>query len=373
MRIGLDLDNTLVCYDHVFALESKKLGIVASSWAGSKQELKDELQLRPNGERLWQTLQGRVYGPGMGQALMFPGVASFLMRSRGRGDDLFIVSHKTEFGHFDSTKTPLRAAAICWMESIGFFDQNRFGLAEGNVFFEGTRSEKVERISCLNLDIFIDDLEEVFEGEGFPPIKKVLFNAKAKRNSYDLHCTDWSEIGRHIFGPLRDTECKQLVQSICPEQIESVTQLSGRGNSRIYRVTNNSGGAYALKFYPDLSIDPRLRLRSEVTACNFLKHLCLTPRCVAHDEELNLALFEWIDGESPDPIKTSHVDQALTFVQKLKELSEGADKKFPEASEACLSRAQLVAQVGEKIKKLDSVEDKDLQNYLEHSIKPLSE
>ena len=187
MRIGLDFDNTLVRYDHVFALESKKLGIMPANWTGSKQELRDELQLRPDGEQLWQALQGRVYGSGMEQAVMFPGVAPFLMRCRQRGNDLFIVSHKTEFGHFDSTRTPLRGAALAWMESKGFFEESRFGLAKENVFFAGTRSEKVEQIACLNLDIFIDDLEEVFAEEGFPPIKKILFNVRVEGQHHDLH------------------------------------------------------------------------------------------------------------------------------------------------------------------------------------------
>ena len=158
MRIGLDFDNTLVCFDDVFELESKNIGLMPENWRGSKQELKDELHGRSGGERLWQTLQGRVYGLGMKKAVLFPGVAAFLMRGRYRGDEIFIVSHKTEYGHFDSTKTPLRKAALDWMESRGFFEQSRFGLAKENVFFEKTRSEKVEQIAHLKLDIFIDDL-----------------------------------------------------------------------------------------------------------------------------------------------------------------------------------------------------------------------
>ena len=148
-------------------LESKNLGFITSHWSGSKQDLRDELRSRPDGERLWQTLQGRVYGPNMEQAVMFPGVALFLMRSRQRGDEVFIVSHKTEFGHFDPTSTPLRQAALAWMESKRFFDQRRFGISKGNVFFAGTRTEKVQQIARLNLDIFVDDLEEVFSEEGF--------------------------------------------------------------------------------------------------------------------------------------------------------------------------------------------------------------
>ena len=342
-----------------------------ASWRGSKQELRDELQSRPDGERLWQTLQGRVYGSGMEQAVMFPGVVPFLMRVRQRGDDLFIISHKTEFGHFDSTRTPLRQAALAWMESRGFFEQSRFGLAKENVFFTGTRSEKVKQIARLNLNIFIDDLEEVFAEDGFPPINKVLFNVKAEGQYHDLHCNNWSEIGHQILGPIPDAECKVLTQTFCPEQIESVTQLRGRGNSRIYRVLTNSGTTYALKSYPDLLIDPRLRLRNEVKACGFLEHLRLTPGSVAHDEELNLALFEWIDGEVPGTIETTHIEQALVFAEKLKKLSEGVENDFPEASEACLSLVQLLSQLQERIQKLESINNMELQKFLETSIKPL--
>jgi len=373
VRIGLDFDNTLACYDGVFVAESQKLGLITSCWKGSKQELRDELRSRPDGERLWQTLQGRVYGPSMKHAVMFPGVAPFLMRSRQRGDEVFIVSHKTEFGHFDSTRTPLRQAALAWMGSKEFFDQSRYGISKENVFFVGTRSEKVQQIARLNLDIFVDDLEEVFAEAGFPPIKKVLFNSKAQGQCHDLQCNSWSEIGHHILGPMPVTECKLLAQTFCPEQIESVTQLHGRGNSRLYRVLTNAGTAYALKSYPDLLIDPRHRLRSEVKACDFLEHLQLTPKHIAHDEELNLALFEWIDGTVPMDIDATHIDQALFFVEKLKGLPVESGSNILEASEACLSGAELLSQVQERIQKLESINNMELQSFLETSIKPLWE
>jgi hypothetical protein len=373
VRIGLDFDNTIVRYDHVFALESIKLGLMTANWSGSKQELRDELQSRPDGERLWKALQGRVYGSGMKQAVMFPGVAPFLMRSRERGDDIFIVSHKTEFGHFDSTKTPLRQAALAWMESKGFFKKNRFGLTKENVFFATTRSEKVEQIARLNLDVFIDDLEEVFAEEGFPPINKVLFNVKAESQHHDLHCNSWSEIGKQILGPMPDAECKALAQTFCPEQITSVSRFSGGGNSGIYYVLTKTGTAYALKSYPDLFMDPRPRLRNEVQSCGLLEHLGRTPRAIAYDEELNLALFEWIDGEAPETIETTHIDQALDFSEKLKELVEGSDNDFRQASEACLSASQLLSQVQGRIQKLESIDNLEVQNFLKISIKPLWE
>nr|MCS5659346.1 aminoglycoside phosphotransferase family protein [Dehalococcoidia bacterium] len=143
--------------------------------------------------------------------------------------------------------------------------------------------------------------------------------------------------------------------------------------SRIYRILTNTGTAYALKSYPDLLIDPRHRLRNEVKACDFLEHLQLTPKHIAHDEELNFALFEWIDGTTPIDIGTTHIDQVLFFIEKLKGLSEGSNNNIPEASEACLSGTELLSQVQERIQKLDSINNLDLQVFLETSIKPLWE
>ena len=39
---------------------------------------------------------------------------------------------------------------------------NRLGLTEGDVFFNSTREEKIERIANLRCTDFIDDLEETF-------------------------------------------------------------------------------------------------------------------------------------------------------------------------------------------------------------------
>ena len=108
-----------------------------------------------------------------------------------------------------------------------------------------------------------------------------------------------------------------------------------------------------------------------MNACDLLEDLRLTPRSVAHDEELNLALFEWIDGEVPGTIETTHIDQALSFSENLKQLSSEFHDDIPEASEACLSAMQLFSQVEGRIQRLESVDDFELQKVLKTRIKPL--
>ena len=60
MRIGLDFDNTLARYDHVFACEAKLKKFVSREWQGSKKQLRDTLRSLEGGYHLWQQLQGGV-------------------------------------------------------------------------------------------------------------------------------------------------------------------------------------------------------------------------------------------------------------------------------------------------------------------------
>ncbi len=110
MRIGIDFDNTIAGYDHVFRREAQRLGWLAPAFIGGKRRVRAAL----DGER-WMRLQGQVYGRLMPAAELLPGAESFFSRARKAGHELFIVSHKTRFGHFDGARVDLRRAALEWM------------------------------------------------------------------------------------------------------------------------------------------------------------------------------------------------------------------------------------------------------------------
>jgi hypothetical protein len=199
MRIGIDFDNTLIGYDEVFRAAARERGLLDSGFAGNKQALRDAIRLLPDGELTWQRLQGQVYGKEIGAAAMCEGADAFLRRCRAAGHVVFVVSHKTEFGHHDPDRVNLRKAALGWMEARGFFAPDMYAIPRENVFFESSRPEKLERIAALRCTCFIDDLEEVLIDPGFPPgVKRVLFGARDASPHFTA-CPSWQRIAEAVF------------------------------------------------------------------------------------------------------------------------------------------------------------------------------
>lgn len=204
MRIGLDFDNTIIGYSDVFLSAARERQLLApDAPCASKQAVRDAIRLLPDGEITWQRLQGFVYGRGIRGAAMFAGVDRFLRRCRAEGHAMFIVSHKTEYGHYDPEQVNLREAALGWMTEQGFFREDGYGISRGNVYFESTRAEKLRRIALLGCTHFIDDLEEVLNDPGFPPtVARILFSAEvgpAGHGQPFTVCPTWQGVENVVF------------------------------------------------------------------------------------------------------------------------------------------------------------------------------
>ena len=181
--LGVDFDNTLVNYDHIFWKTARRMGFIASELTEHKKSIRDAIRQLPEGEMKWQQVQAYVYGKAMNEALVIDGVPEFLQTCRRLGVPVYIVSHKTEFAAQDTGKINLRRTALDWMRQKGFFEPERLGFSIDQVFFESTRQDKIERIKQLGCTHFIDDLEETFLEESFPDrVKKILY-APMKSNS----------------------------------------------------------------------------------------------------------------------------------------------------------------------------------------------
>jgi len=203
-RIGIDFDNTIVGYDAVFCAAAIEYGLLPPRFTGSKREVRDILRRRPDGELVWQRLQGEVYGKRMFAAVPIPGVLDFLAACRDGADtEPVIVSHKTEFGHHDPDRINLRDAARTWLAAHGVTAGDNPLIDPAKVWFEPTREDKIARIKALGCEIFIDDLEEVLTHPEFPVATTCIQYTggdAAPAGVGHRACATWSEVTAAVFG-----------------------------------------------------------------------------------------------------------------------------------------------------------------------------
>ena len=200
MLIGVDFDNTIVCYDQVFYEVARKKGLIPAEVPISKDQVRGYLQ-KHDREKEWTELQGVVYGPRIQEASPFPGVLEFLDRCKQQCIVICIISHKTEYARYDETRTNLREAALEWMEGHRFFQAAGLALSPDSVVFGATRQEKIEHIRQSGCTHFIDDLEEVFLEETFPAnVEKIFFAPNRQSAAAGVKVmAGWEEINDYFF------------------------------------------------------------------------------------------------------------------------------------------------------------------------------
>ena len=175
MIIGVDFDNTIVCYDGLFPKLAVQQGLVPNDICASKSAVRDYLRQIGQEER-WTELQGYAYGPGMREAGLFPGVLEFFDRCRRSGQEVFIISQRTRYP-FLGERHDLHQAARDFLAAHGWNDPARIGLAADHIHFHESVPEKVARINQLGCTHFIDDLPEILTAaELRADVEKILFD-----------------------------------------------------------------------------------------------------------------------------------------------------------------------------------------------------
>ena len=193
--IGIDFDNTIVCYDPLFFRAARDRELIPAEFPPTKESIRDHLRATQR-EDQWTELQALVYGDYIQYAAPFPGVADFLSEFVEQGHQLVIVSHKTK-RPYRGPDLDLRAAATRWLEAQQFLAPAEYGLPRDCLFFEATKRAKMARIAECHCDLFVDDLPEFLADPMFPKgVHRILFDPthRARRGLPFTQCQSWSEI-----------------------------------------------------------------------------------------------------------------------------------------------------------------------------------
>ncbi len=187
MHVGIDFDNTIVCYDRLFHKVCFEAGLIPQEIPPNKSAVRDYLRAEGK-EDDWTEMQGLVYGPRIVEANPFEGVRSFIKTVKSSGHCVSVVSHKTKYP-YRGEQHDLHAAAMEFLEEHGFFQNDL--LSADHVYLEPSKESKANRIGEIKCDWFIDDLPEFLKMVKKPEgIKRVLFDP----NDVHENSPSWSRV-----------------------------------------------------------------------------------------------------------------------------------------------------------------------------------
>ena len=379
MRIGIDLDNTIIDYRLAFSAAARKYGVEVPEEICSKEKIQAIVRKEPHGEMLWQKIQGQVYSRFIStHAKIYRGVFRFLVHSQMVGNEVYVVSHKTIYGHQDQDQLPIRDIALDFLKSRNLINLDNPLITK--IFFESTLDQKIEKILDLKLDFFIDDLYEVIdELSSENSLKKYLFNEKLSprlKSKQILQTTSWSELDFKINGEWSEQHIAEIVYKLSGKNIRSAKKIKGGRNSSVYKVIQDKPPCLKVKLYPD-DISHN-RLHSETTACKKINKYRqgLVPPLLATDEALGIGIFEWLEG---DPVKNHGLDDIKVCIGFLRDLhkiqSLVAVKDFPNASASCFSGLDAENQLKDRLAQFSYTRclNQQLDDFLTNSFTPTME
>lgn len=202
-RIGVDFDNTVICYEGIFHRAAVNRGLIPESLGRAKKDVRDHLRAMDR-ERDWTELQGHVYGERIPECRPYPGALDFFAACMQKGIEVFVVSHKTRHPYI-GPKLDLHAAARAWIEATGLHGADGVALPRENVHFELTKADKMARIAALGCTHFIDDLPEFLAEPDFPAdVERILFDPHGLHEDETRfrRAESWRELTELLVEPL---------------------------------------------------------------------------------------------------------------------------------------------------------------------------
>ena len=196
MIIGLDFDNTIVCYDRAIKILAEQYLDLPKNLPRSKVAIRDYMRSK-GAEDSWTRFQGELYGPGMTHAEPFENAFDVIRSLGSLGHRIFVISHRTRFPYVGE-RHDLHAFAAGWI------DRRAHDLLT-QVTFHESKASKIARIKNVGCSIFVDDLPEILLDPAFPTVTRgVLFSPSREPRDWSgdriSHWDDLTQLVSSLHG-----------------------------------------------------------------------------------------------------------------------------------------------------------------------------
>ncbi|MDQ8199168.1 aminoglycoside phosphotransferase family protein [Pelagicoccus enzymogenes] len=353
MRIGIDFDNTIVCYDSLFVEIASRLNIELDSSSTPKRSLQNKIRSANDGEWEWSKIQGEVYGPLLAQARPYPNLIPTLKALKDAGHSLCIISHKTRFPNA-GPPYPFHKYALEWIDkTLGSL------IPLNSVHLNETRDQKLHKIREERCDIFIDDLEDILADSRFPAeTTGILFSPGSLLASQSNNLSNWQDLPRLLESipspehtqnpsPFPDTvsHLERISSCINLADTETLLPLSGGVNSQVFRTSVPP--FRVAKLYPTGDCNQRY-----LRETSFLQYAQIVapdscPQLLSSNADAQCSILQFIPGELASLTNESNESDALQCLSFLTQLQSGRNSEraraLPPAAEACDSLQEHLA------------------------------
>jgi len=200
MKIGIDIDNTILDYSFSFTKHASTLLGASLPEGSTKLQVQNHVVMN-YGEDSWTKIQGVVYSQTPLEAIVSEGFKEFLDQARMKRATINFVSHKTQFP-IEGPRVNLRKLVLDLLRQERLLNPS---LKSKDVVFCDSPEEKLKVIAMSNFNFFIDDLASI--------ISKLPKNLQGLH--YRCECTspldaqhqpmkNWNQIKSHVFRDFKD-------------------------------------------------------------------------------------------------------------------------------------------------------------------------
>lgn len=193
--LGIDFDNTIVCYDHLFHKVAIEWNLITKKFPKKKSEIKKYL-LSNKKENIWTEMQGYVYGERILEAKPYPNALKILNKINELNIPFYIISHKTKYPYIGQ-RINLHNSAQKWIKYYKI-DENK---NIKDIIFNISKKDKIKSIIDNKCTHFIDDLLEIYKNNMFPSsVIKILFDPDSKYNIENgiINLKSWNMIFKYL-------------------------------------------------------------------------------------------------------------------------------------------------------------------------------
>lgn len=169
---------------------------------------------------------------------------------------------------------------------------------------------------------------------------------------------------------------KRAAAGLLSAPLNSLKEVGGGRNSRVYRLDVEDQEPYALKVYFRDVSETRARMKTEFGSLQFLweQGVRSIPKPVVASQEHGFAVYSWIEGEriTVPEIRPHCIHAASDFLCQLAELRHRPETEhLPPASEACFSGSAILDNLERRLRPLRACSGSpELQSFLVSRLEP---